>query len=192
MKKLTQTQTQRQRGLTLIELLVSLAVAAIVATLAVPSFRSVIENNRITTINDKMLASLRLARSEAIARGRSVTVCPSNDQTTCSGTWSDGWILFVDEDGDRVLDGGTDEVVKANDMTASDYGITLISGIATSFKYDNEGRAEEQGTFRVCGPSGESSRARGIVIQLSGSTRYAVDSDADTVREAHEGTNFSC
>ncbi|MFL0801631.1 MAG: GspH/FimT family pseudopilin [Agarilytica sp.] len=182
----------KQVGFTLIELMVTLAVASIFVTLAVPSFQSSIENNRILTLNDKISATLQLARSEAIARSRSITICFSNDQTTCSGTWSDGWIVFVDEDSDRVFDNGTDVLLKANDSKNNTYQVSLISDEVNSFQFNNEGRAVERGTYQVCGPSAENDRAKGIVIQLSGGSRYAADTDADGVKETHDGVNLSC
>ncbi len=182
----------KHSGFTLIELMVALAVATIVLTVGVPSFQMIIENNRTLTLNDNISATLKLARSEAIARSRAITVCYSNDQTTCSGAWSDGWIIFVDEDADRVFDDGVDMLLKASDVDLDNYSVTLLSDEVASFQFDKEGRAVERGTYQVCGPSGDSSRATGIVVQRSGSARYAADTNADGIKEAHTGNNLSC
>jgi type IV fimbrial biogenesis protein FimT len=88
----------KERGFTLVELMITLVIAAIVLTLAVPSFRNTIQNNRITTQVNEVVTAFNLARMEAIRQGSPVSVCPSTDQATCSGAnnWATGWIVFSD------------------------------------------------------------------------------------------------
>jgi type IV fimbrial biogenesis protein FimT len=90
------------QGFTLIELIVVVAVAAIVLTTSAPSFRDIIRNNRLAAQSNQMVTALNLARSEAIKRGVRVTLCktanPKDSAPTCttSGDWRQGWIAFVD------------------------------------------------------------------------------------------------
>lgn len=77
----------QHRGFTLIELLVTLAVLVIVITVAVPSFRSLADNNRMTALANEMVAALNLARSEAVKRGAQVSVCSN------AGGWVNGWTV---------------------------------------------------------------------------------------------------
>ncbi len=87
----------RQRGFTLIELIITVAIAAIVMAIGVPSFQGMMRNNRAATQANEMISALNLARSEAVKRGRRVSLCPSSNGTGCSGTdWKSGWIVFVD------------------------------------------------------------------------------------------------
>ena len=99
---------RKHSGFTLVELVIVLAVAAILTTLAAPSFRSMIQNNRATTQANALLSSMNLARSEAIKRGVRVTLCSSEDQASCtdpaSDDWSTGWIVFADESNFGVKD----------------------------------------------------------------------------------------
>lgn len=76
----------------------TLVIASIVLTLAVPSFRDLIQNNRITGQVNEMVTAFNLARMEAIRRGSPVSVCASTDQASCSGAnnWATGWIVFTD------------------------------------------------------------------------------------------------
>ncbi|WP_050984671.1 GspH/FimT family pseudopilin [Thiorhodococcus drewsii] len=86
-------------GVTLIELVVTLSIAAILMTIAVPSFQDLIRNNRASAQVNEFLTALNLARTEAVKRGASVSVCSSTDSTTCRSSsvtnWADGWILYV-------------------------------------------------------------------------------------------------
>lgn len=82
----------KQSGFTLIELMVTLSILAILLGIGVPSFRSMIEGNRITTVANDLVGALQFSRSEAVKRGTAITLCASNDQSTCSGTWVNGWV----------------------------------------------------------------------------------------------------
>lgn len=88
----------RSHGFTLIELMITLSIAAIVLALGVPSFQEMMRNNRAATHMNEFTSALNLARSEAIKRGQRVALCPSINQTSCTGAsdWEDGWIVFVD------------------------------------------------------------------------------------------------
>lgn len=84
-----------QRGFTLIELMITIAVLSILLGIAVPGFQATIQNNRSTTLANELITALNLAKSEAVRRGTDVTACASNDGATCSGNWTDGWIVSV-------------------------------------------------------------------------------------------------
>ena len=93
-----------QRGVTLLELMVAVAIVGITLSLALPSFNDLIERNRVVSTVNEMVGAMNLARSEAIRTNRTATFCASLDQATCGGTWSDGWIAIADLDGDAVMD----------------------------------------------------------------------------------------
>lgn len=85
------------RGFTLLEAMITVAVLAILVSVGVPSFRATVERNRVTTTANDLLYHLQLARSEAVKRNRTITLCPSSDGSACSGSnWSIGW-LIIDE-----------------------------------------------------------------------------------------------
>ncbi len=94
-------------GFTLLELLMTMAIAAILLTIGIPSFRYVTNSNRIAGEVNGLLGDLQFARSEAIKEGRSITVCVSNDQATCanSTTWNSGWIVWADVNNNNRVDG---------------------------------------------------------------------------------------
>ena len=84
------------RGFTLLELMAALTVIGILLTVGVPTFVDVVRSNRATSNANELVNALTIARSEAIRRGVRVSMCRSNDGASCSGTWSNGWIIFID------------------------------------------------------------------------------------------------
>ena len=97
----------RLAGFTLTELMATVAVAAVGASLALPALSgAVADQQRATAIND-LVGSLHLARNTAITRNAAVTICASDDGESCTDTdWESGWIVFPDADLDRSPDGG--------------------------------------------------------------------------------------
>lgn len=83
------------RGFTLFDLMIAVAVASVILSVGVPSFRGMVQNNRTVTHTNDLVTSLNLGRSEAIRRGATVSLCSSTDGATCSGStdWSTGWIV---------------------------------------------------------------------------------------------------
>ncbi|MEJ2645820.1 MAG: GspH/FimT family pseudopilin [Gammaproteobacteria bacterium] len=146
---------RRIRGFTLIELLTTVVIAVILITVAVPGFRTMILNNRITTASNTLVGFLNAARANAIREGRTVTVCVDNapGSLSCSGTdWASGWKLWVDRNSNGSVDSG--EVVRTQNAMASDITIAA-SGFANStfIQYLPNGMSGSSGDFTVCDSS---------------------------------------
>ncbi len=134
-------------GFTIIELMVTLAVAAILVALAAPSFRDMVANNRLSGSATELLGSLNLARGEAIKRNGLVTV------TATSGTtdWSGGWTVSA---------GG--QVIRTFEAVDGDQ---TIAGTVNSLQFNGRGAVDGGGTpsFDVCdGRTGETGKRIGI------------------------------
>jgi type IV fimbrial biogenesis protein FimT len=88
----------RQSGFTMVEMIMTVAVGAILLTVGIPSFRYITNSNRIAAEINGLLGDLQFARSEAIKEGVPVSVCISSNQTACTGgttnTWQNGWIVI--------------------------------------------------------------------------------------------------
>lgn len=115
--------SRRRNGFTLIELMVGVAVLAIALAAGVPSMSEFIKNSRLSAQTNNLLASLHLARTEAIKRHARVTLCKSADATNCdiaAGTgWENGWVVFADVYNDGNLDAG-EAVLDSHGATADD------------------------------------------------------------------------
>lgn len=119
-----QTATSHQKGFTLIELMITLFVLAIILGIAVPSFTDQIRNTRSLTFGEEFATALNYARSEAVKRGRPVTLCPSNDaQTDCDDDWTQGWLVVLDDSDPANNSVTVGEVLRIWD--AHDDGLTL-------------------------------------------------------------------
>ena len=93
-----------QDGFTLIELLIVIVIVAILTALALPSYWSTIQANRIATDTNALVSDLHLMRSEAVKRNASVTMCPSSNGSSCTANaWQSGRLIFTDLDGDGAF-----------------------------------------------------------------------------------------
>ncbi|WP_237060495.1 GspH/FimT family pseudopilin [Microbulbifer sediminum] len=125
-----------QRGFTLIELMVTIAVLAIVVSIAAPNFATMINNNRSAALGEELAGAFNFARSEAVKRGDRVSICASNDGATCSaaGTWDQGWIVFSDS---ATTDSAAAPVVSAVlrrwEAPQGDAAIAVTQAAATNF-----------------------------------------------------------
>ncbi|MCU7851460.1 MAG: GspH/FimT family pseudopilin [Candidatus Thiodiazotropha sp. (ex Monitilora ramsayi)] len=100
-------------GMTLIELMVTLAVAIVVLGVGIPAFMNMVSATKVSGYSNDLLSALRLARSEA-TDGTPVMVCASNaDQTGCdAANWPQGWLVYTDEGNDSgVYKAGEDEIL---------------------------------------------------------------------------------
>ena len=100
-------------GFSLIELMVTIAIAAILAGVAAPQMTKMMNANRIQSAASALQGDMMYARTEAIKRGTAVSLCPSSDGSSCltANTWHSGWIVFTDTTGNGTVD-GTDTVLK--------------------------------------------------------------------------------
>lgn len=165
------------RGFTLLELLVALAVAAILITIAAPSLSALMRRNEASATINELLYGLRLARNEAVARSLPVVICAG--QTSCTGgtAWSAGWIVFVDSNADGAATG--ERILHR--VTPIDGGFSLSgnagSGTAGRVIYEASGFAPGGArTFTLCDTRG-SAAPRGLVVSFNGRVRAADSSD---------------
>lgn len=143
--------TKRTAGFSLVELMVTLAVAGVLLSLAVPSFTEVIRNNRMAVQANDLIAALNYARSEAVKRTTPVRVVASGSD------WASGWEVRL-----------TDETVLRM-FPAVSSGMTLAEGAsATAITYEGTGRAAPTASFSLCDVQRSGESGRRITLLASG------------------------
>lgn len=140
----------RNAGFTLIELMVTVAMLAILAALATPSFRQFVEAQRLRDASFGLVSDLTLARSEAIKRGGNVAITP------VGGNWTQGWVV--------TLAGGGGSL---SEQRAPGNGVTLDT-LAANIVFDRNGRSTAAGTVRFALTTTSQNRHRCISIDPSG------------------------
>ncbi|MHA6914994.1 GspH/FimT family pseudopilin [Ralstonia pseudosolanacearum] len=132
----------RARGFTLVELVIVIAIVAILVMFAAPSFQSTIQSARTTIEVNSLVSDLQFARSEAIKRGQPVSLCVSSDGATCLGSnkWQAGWIVFNDVNGSGAIDSSSDVVLRRR-ATFAGSDTFVASPTTTVLTYNREGFA---------------------------------------------------
>ncbi len=93
------------KGFTLLELVIVMVVIAIVSSIALTAASAFLQDNRLATANNDLIAAISYTRTEAVTRGQHVSICASNDRKTCTNTpWELGWLVFTDEKNAGVVD----------------------------------------------------------------------------------------
>jgi type IV fimbrial biogenesis protein FimT len=167
---------KKKTGFTLVELMVTLVVAAILLTVGVPSFLETIRRNRTTSQANELVTALNLARSEAVKRSMQVTVLRMGIE------WEDGWDVFVDEDGDGSLDPDVDALIQKYAALSEGYTLRtddimaawvtfLPSGLSVGGNADHD-PTDQNEPFRLC--TDEQDKANGRTITINSVGRIAV------------------
>ncbi|HUX29637.1 MAG TPA: GspH/FimT family pseudopilin [Thiobacillus sp.] len=147
-----------KRGFTLIELMVTIAVLAILLTVAIPSYQALMANNRMSAQANDLITALTFTRSEAVKRSAKVTVCASSDGATCTGGWGQGWIV-------RDAAGTPIRVQQAL------VGSSTLTGGTNSITYNSSGRLDSPTTavtLTLCPPSPATVDGRAIQVERTG------------------------
>lgn len=165
-------------GFTLVELMIALAVLAIMVAIATPSFREISLNNRSSSNINNLLADLSMARSEAVKVARTASVA------ALGGDWNSGWEVFEDTNGNGVRDAGEELIKTAPSVNvgyegnpANQFTLRGVSGatagsdavLAVTFGALGQIRTPADGArFALCRPGGDAARSTGIRIDPSG------------------------
>ncbi len=183
-----------QRGFTVIELMIAVAVVALLLTVGVPSFSSIIEQNQLSTQVNDLISTLQYARSESIKTGRSITVCKSINGASCitSGGYEGGWIVFIEN---SPVNGDFDvgeQLLKVHEALNSNLTLRANSSFANFISYLPTGgvTSTTDGHFVLCKKS-DISKSRAVFITTSGRARVAKDANHDKIPEDDLGNNIT-
>ena len=191
----------KTQGFTLIELVMTMAIAGILVSIAIPSFNSIITSSRLTSYANDLVGALNLARSEAVRRGVSVTVRKvDNNSYTKIGAgvnWEKGWDVFADMDEDGKFDVG-DALIRTYAELQSSYTLRGNNNFINFIRYTPLGISNNIGSFVICDNSDgnnvpEANTSKLITVNFSGRPHMGIDSNNNGIPEKENGTEIiSC
>lgn len=159
------------RGFTLLELLITVVVGAILLGIAMPSFRSYVQTSRLTTESESLVYSLNLARDEAVKLDTTVDVCASSDMATCSSDdWKTGWIVCYP---DANCTGGMPTVLQVMPAVSSPNTVDEEVSGASVVRFNSSGQSVDS--------AGDSGQAFQFVFCDSRGVNYAQDIEVNLI-----------
>jgi type IV fimbrial biogenesis protein FimT len=153
----------RLQGFTIVELMIALAVAAIILTMAAPATTALVRDGRVRAQTFDLMGDINFARSQAIKRKVLVVLCRSQDPTattpTCGGTantWTTGWLIFASLNGNNTYENGVDTLLAIGEAVSSLKVITNSTS-NRNLEYSPDGTTNESGgtaRFAICDSRG--------------------------------------
>ncbi|MEE9424864.1 MAG: GspH/FimT family pseudopilin [Methylococcales bacterium] len=181
---MTKKIKKHNQGFTIIELLVVMAIAAIVLAIGVPSFQTIARTSNTAALSNEFLKALAMARNEAIQRGYPVYICTTADATVaspiCSSTssinWEDGWLMMLDEDNDGDFTDQSENPLLVHETIRSNYSLIGQTAVKNLIGFEATGFAKQSGTIVLCNSkvvtfSTDKKYARVIAVNGSGRSR---------------------
>jgi type IV fimbrial biogenesis protein FimT len=176
----------RQSGFTLIEVLIVVAIAAILLSLAAPTFREMLVKRSVQAAAETLASDMRFARSEALKRSTRTVICRSTDGSSCAtalGSWSDGWLVFVDS---NVTAAGTaipgEDLVRVQQALPNIASMMSINpaGTLLSYRFEPTGVSASAFSNFVVTPTGTVPAGSTRLLCISRSGRPALRVEGST------------
>jgi type IV fimbrial biogenesis protein FimT len=184
---------ERQRGLTLLELVITLCIVAILAGIAVPDFTSAIKRNNSTTIAYALMGIVQYARTEAVSKGTPVTLCGSTNGTQCDKNWSTNILVFVDHNGNGAVDTGDTILQIASPLKTGETLAWHVFGNKPYLQMQPYGMTYYQnGNFTYCPADRDAHYAVHWILNTTGHLRIADDKNGNGIPEDASGQDISC
>ncbi len=181
------------QGFTLTEIVSTLAIVGILSGLAAPGLQAITEQKQGEMTLRTLAEHLALARASAAAYGQTVTFCRSADGLACSGSWSDGSIVFTDRNADRLIN--QDDLLLRSQITPELKGSIEWRAFQNRQYLQIEATGfmrYQSGNFLYCPHDGDPRNALQLIVNSTGRARYAVDSNGDGIREDSSGKPLAC
>lgn len=169
-----------QSGLTLVEVMITLSVMAILAAISAPSFNGVLASSQQVSTRDELLNTIAFARSEAVTRGTDIIICAKAENSySCSAStdiktsWQHGWLVFQDSNGDA--NASNTEILQTFDAPNANIAMNFSGSTAVTFNH--RGRLSNAGTHaaRFTLSSEDTSKTNSLELRPTGRVRICDD-----------------
>ncbi|MDO6506049.1 GspH/FimT family pseudopilin [Colwellia sp. 4_MG-2023] len=179
------------KGVTLLELIISVSITAILAIIVIPNFNDFIVKMRVDNEISKLHRMLIMARNTAINSGQNTILCPLNTTSQCSEHWGNELSIFIDSNNNKTFDPDEKILQIKEGITVGDQLVYGIGRTMITFKSTGQLSGLANGTFRYC-PKDYKEHSRGIIVARSGRVYQSSDLDNDGVDENRGNTEISC
>lgn len=162
-----------QSGITQIEIIMVITVIAVLASAAIPSINTILNQQMLTGSSNALLSDLNLARQSAITRSTRVVICPITTTSQCSGDnqWSNGWMIFADDNRD-ARHNNNEDILR---ISHQDTELSMQSNGRRYFRFDANGMSLGlPGSIYVCSPP-QQNHAKGNRIVISNVGRIRME-----------------
>ena len=178
------------RGLTLVELMISIAIVSILLTTVGPNIQSILVSNRITADVNNLSSVMRFARHAAVNEQTATIICPTSDFSDCANNWALPKMVFVDANGN----GNRDEAETLAASSDAIAGTNIVLGITGAFIFSPNGGVQDQTarTITFCHQDRDVKFASALLITAFGKISISTDSNGDSVREDASGNALTC
>jgi type IV fimbrial biogenesis protein FimT len=179
-------------GYTLIEMLATLLILALLLGAAVPGAQDMVARNRANSAMMQLHALLGYARQGAITMHKEITLCGTSDGSSCASTWdAQPTLVFIDSNLNRRLDSGERLLLQSELTRAADIR-WRASGSRNYLRYQSDGGLGEFGNFLYCPSNHDPHFARQLILSATGRPRHAQDSNGDGIVEDRNGLALDC
>ncbi|WP_394221099.1 GspH/FimT family pseudopilin [Alteromonas gracilis] len=182
------TQISTHHGLTLLEMLVAVAVLAIILTTVAPNIQSILIKNRITSDLNNLSAVTQRARFTAVDEQANVVLCPTENYASCVSSWQKAKMVFIDLNGNGSRDGSESLIVASDPLNSAN----IIFGVDGSLVFDEQGGIDKAATITLCPKDKDANYASALLLSLYGRVSVAIDSDNNGKKEDLAGNELSC
>lgn len=178
-------------GFTAVELMISLAIVSILTAIAIPNLKDLYYRNMARDAIFRITHLVSRARSEAVTKALTTTLCPSTDGRQCSGNWQDGVLLFTDKNSNRKLD-PDDEVLRFQSPFI-EQGKLQWNSLGNTLQFSSIGMPRGTvGSFIYCPAENRPEFGKASVLSFQGKLRKGTDSNKDGIDETSKGNNIRC
>ncbi len=180
------------QGMTLVEQLAVLAITSILVSGSLAGFKH-LGHLRADSLAREVQQHIHFARSEALALSKSVYVCPSNDGDSCDKKWASQLVIYLDRNGDRLLD-SDDRVLRLVNLSPEKARIKWRAfGNKAYLQFVPSGMTNfHNGTFTICPENNDPLYARNLIINVAGRSYPGRDRNANGIAESASGNDIRC
>jgi len=178
----------KQRGVTLLEMMMGISIIGLTMTFVVPSAHSIFTQNRIISEINRTSSLLQYARLHAVETKQTITVCPASNFSTCANDWSTSKIVFADVNDNNIRD-STEPMLLSTETSELQ---NVMTGPNTAIQFFFTGSSATPATIKICNSGEEARFSRALFVSLQGRVTTSKDSDGDGVYETNAGTALDC